>query len=148
MTLEDRQASTRSVDDHLDSLLRIQDEDDGLEDMTLEERIADVFADALRDELSANEWDQMKRDRAKYPCVHWSPSQRKLGIGEKWRNASGPDGICSVHDGIDANWYMYETIEAETSTAWFDAQTKGEYTKDFCELWDKSWEMFRDKWLS
>ena len=97
------------------------------QDWTVEERIGKAFSDSLREVLTDDEWDQMKRDNAR---------------AERLPN------VCHSHDHVDANEYMYSAIQAETSTAWFHAQTKGEYTEEFCELWNSSWKIAQDRWLS
>ena len=95
--------------------------------MTLEERIGKAFSDSLRDVLTNDEWNRMKRANTL---------------------AARLPNVCHSHDYVDANEYMYSAIQAETSTTWFDAQTNGEYTEEFCELWNNSWKIAQDRWLS
>jgi hypothetical protein len=98
------------------------------EDWTLEERIGKAFSDSLREALTDDEWNRMKRD-----------------------NARGAWASCASHDYVDANEYMDDAIRLFKGQDWYDkngAPAEGGCTDEFAKLWNRSWDIAQDRWLS
>ena len=101
-----------------------------------QERIADAFADVLRDWLTADQWAEMQA-----------------------RNVVYSDGVCASHDFCDANMAMaeaFETVTGREPAFGYDTLADGSPVDPAaaiqadadCDTWNAAWAIAKPRHLT
>jgi hypothetical protein len=104
--------------------------------VSTQERIADAFADVLRNWLTADQWAEMQT-----------------------RNVDYSDGVCASHDFCDANMAMaeaFETVTGREPSGGYDTLANGSPVDTMaaiqadadCALWSAAWDIAKPRYLT